>query len=346
MRTASSESSSSQRPLGPAQLAASGAFARALAVAARLGLADLTATQARTSAELAAQTGTDPQTLALLLRTLAMAGVFDIDGEGRFGLSEAYQPLRGDHPQSQRHVCILVAETYDDAFAGLLETVRSGRSGFRPALGTSLYDYLAAHPDAEAIFDEAMAELARPVARAIAARPGFAEAAMAIDIGGGSGAFLRGLLDAHPHLRGICLDRPSVCARAAQRAVGGDARLEFRAADVFSEIPAGGDLYLVKNVLYDWSFDSGLKLLTAARAAMAQTAAAEPGRAAPRLLVVEPLFERESDAPRALFQKVICEDGTRGLDEAQLRRLIEAARLRVLGVERLETGHSVFECAP
>ncbi|QCW27231.1 hypothetical protein FE772_17940 [Lysobacter enzymogenes] len=217
MRTASSESSSSQRPLGPAQLAASGAFARALAVAARLGLADLTATQARTSIELAAQTGTDPQTLALLLRTLAMAGVFDIDGEGRFGLSEAYQPLRGDHPQSQRHVCILVAETYDDAFAGLLETVRSGRSGFRPALGTSLYDYLAAHPDAEAIFDEAMAELARPVARAIAARPGFAGAAMAIDIGGGSGAFLRGLLDAHPHLRGICLDRPSVCARARRR---------------------------------------------------------------------------------------------------------------------------------
>nr|WP_175429252.1 methyltransferase [Lysobacter enzymogenes] len=133
---------------------------------------------------------------------------------------------------------------------------------------------------------------------------------------------------------------------SARAPAGGDARLEFRAADVFSEIPAGGDLYLVKNVLYDWSFDSGLKLLAAARAAMAQTAAAEPGRAAPRLLVVEPLFERDSDAPRALFQKVICEDGTRGLDEAQLRRLIEAARLRVLGVERLETGHSVFECAP
>ncbi|WP_394540564.1 methyltransferase [Lysobacter enzymogenes] len=347
MGTASDQSSSTPRPPGPAQLAASGVFARALAVAARLGLAELTATQARTSAELAAQTRTDPETLALLLHTLAMAGVFEIDGEGRFRLGEAYQALHGDHPQSQRHVCILMAETYDDAFAGLLDTVRSGRSGFRAAFGTSLYDYLAAHPEAEAIFDEAMAELARPVARALAARPGFAAAATAIDIGGGSGAFLRGLLDAHPHLRGICLDRPSVCARAAQRAGGaGDARLEFRAADVFDEIPAGGDLYLVKNVLYDWSFDSGLKLLAAARAAMAQTAAAEPGRASPRLLIVEPLFERESDAPRALFQKVICEDGTCGLDEAQLRRLVEAARLRVLGVERLDSGHTVLECAP
>ncbi|MGO1068922.1 methyltransferase [Lysobacter sp. CA199] len=334
------------------RIAASGGFPRALAVAARLGLADLTATQARSPAELAAHTGTDPEALALLLRTLALIEVFNVDADGHFRLGEDFAQLRSDHSQSLRNFCILLAETYDDAFGGLLTTVRTGKSGFQSMFGASLYEYLAGHPEAEAIFDNAMAELARPDAAALAEHYDFAEVASVVDIGGGGGAFLRGILAAHPHLRGICLDRPSVCARAqaAQRADAGDEladRLTFQPADIFREIPEGGDRYLVKNVLYDWSFDNCLRLLVAARTAMLATIDARAsGPESSRLLIVEPLFERESDAARALFQMVICEDGTRGFNEAHLRKLTEAAGLKVLSVERLPGGHTVFECAP
>lgn len=338
---------------GLIRIAASGCFPRALAVAARLGLADLTATTARTAAELAARTQTNPDALGLLLHTLTMMEVFKVDAEGSFHLSDEFAQLRSDHPQSLRNYCILMAETYDDAFGGLLDTVRTGKSGFQSMFGASLYEYLADHPEAEAIFDNAMAELAKPVAAALAEHYDFAAVATVIDIGGGGGAFLRGILQAHPHLRGICLDRPSVCDRA-QTALRNEAegglgeRLTFQSADVFRDIPEGGDRYLVKNVLYDWSFDSCLRLLGAARNAMQGTARARDASAenSPRLLIVEPLFERDSDAARALFQMVICEDGTRGFSQAQLRRLIEASDLKVLSIERLSCGHSVFECAP
>lgn len=336
----------------PAQVAAGGGFSRALAVAARLGLADLTATQARSSAELADRTGTDPEALALLLHTLTAVDAFHVDADGNFRLGEQFAQLRCDHPQSLRNFCILLAETYDDAFGGLLNTVHIGKSGFQSVFGVGLYEYLAEHPEMEAIFDNAMAELARPVAQALSQRHDFVDVTTVVDIGGGGGAFLRGILDAHPHLRGICLDRPSVCVRAqaAQRndaARGFADRLSFQAADVFREIPDGGDRYLVKNVLYDWSFDSCLRLLGAARTAMLRTMSARAsGPSSSRLLIIEPLFGRDSDAPRALFQMVICEDGTRGFSEPQLRGLIETAKLKVLSVERLPGGHDVFECVP
>ncbi|MBP2477888.1 hypothetical protein JOF53_006760 [Crossiella equi] len=322
-----------------AQLAASGCFSRAVAVAARLGLADLAADTPRSPAYLAEHTGTDTGTLTLLLRTLALQGVFTETESGAFLLGDGFGQLRAGHPYSLRNFVILTAETYDDAFGALLHTVRSGKSGFREVFGTSFYDHLAENPDTERVFDEAMAELARPVADALVTVHDFSQVRTVVDVGGGAGALLSALLGVHPHLSGVCVDRPSVCDRARDtprdpRLAG---RLSFHASDIFREVPPGGDRYLIKNVLHDWSFESCLALLGAVRTAMTGTDA--------RLLIVEPFFEAATDAPHALFQMVVCEDGTRGLAEADFHRLLTAARFTVRSVTRMSGGHNVFECA-
>ncbi|NJP77576.1 hypothetical protein HCK01_09645, partial [Streptomyces sp. AA8] len=112
------------------KLAVSGWFARALAVAARLEIADILDGGSMTPAELAERTETDPEVLYRLLQMLTVPGVLERDGE-KFRLSEAYAPLRADHPFTQRHFAILAAELYDDAFAGLMHTVKTGRSRAR-----------------------------------------------------------------------------------------------------------------------------------------------------------------------------------------------------------------------
>ena len=87
---------SATRP--PAQVLAgmlAGAWlAQALAVVARLGVADLLDAGPRTPAEIATATGTNAAAMYRVLRALAGAGVFAEDASGRFGLTPLAGPLR------------------------------------------------------------------------------------------------------------------------------------------------------------------------------------------------------------------------------------------------------------
>ncbi len=334
------------------RLAASGGLARALAVAARLGIADLLAEGRLSHGELAARTGCDPYALLRLLQTLTLCGVFERDADGAFAVTEGFAALRSDHPRSLRNFCVLMAETYDDAFGALPLTVRTGAPGFRAVFGTSLYEYLDSDPATGLIFDSAMSELARPVAAELARRFDFSGVTTVVDLGGGDGTLLAGLLAGHPGLTGVCVDRRSVCERAeakllarGDRAMAG--RISFRPADIFEEAPAGGDVYLLKNVLHDWPPHECVRILTAAGRALRRTAESrDPGLPLPRLLVLEPMFETDADAAHALFQMVICEQGTRGFGTAEMRALLDAAEFGLLSVDRLATGHHLFACVP
>ncbi|WP_329110183.1 methyltransferase [Micromonospora sp. NBC_01699] len=323
------------------QLAISGWFARALAVAARLEIADILDGGSMTAAEIAKRTETDPQVLYRLLQMLTVPGVVERVGD-EFRLSDAYAPLRADHPFTQRHFAIVAAELYDDAFAGLMHTVKTGRSGFKEVFGESLYEYLETHPEAADLFDKGMVDLAGPVGACLVAQHDFTGVATVVDVGGGSGGLLTGLLTANPDLRGIVADRASVCARGpaalarvADRAVID--RISFTPSDFFVEVPAAADRYVLKNVLHDWTYDNCVRILRTVATAMAD------GPAGARLLVVEPLVENDIDGWRAMFQAVACDEGTLGLDEPGMRRALAEAGLTVESVTPLPTGHKVLE---
>jgi C-methyltransferase len=335
------------------ELAAGGCFSRVLAVAARLRVADVLDDGFRPADEIAEATGTDPDVLLRLLQVLASRGILERDRAGAFGLAAGSAALRSDHPRSLRNFLILLAETYDDAFGALLGTTRTGRSGFEQVFGVPLYDYLGRNPEAEGVFDAAMAELAGPAAAALVDAFDFSAVRRVVDVGGGDGTMIISILAGNPHLEGVCVDRPSVCARADARVAAATGhplagRLRFHPADIFEEVAEGGDLYLLKNVLHDWSQAGGVRILTAVRRAMTRTAdARDPAVPRPRLIVMEPLLGQDSDAAHFLFQMVICGKETRGFeDHDDMRGLLTAAEFELLSVERLSSGHHAFECSP
>lgn len=327
------------------KLAISGWFARALAVAARLGIADLLDGTAMSAAELARQTRSDPDVMYRLLQMLTVPGVVEQNDDGNFRLGEQYAALRTDHPSSQRHFAILAAELYDEAFAGLLHTVQTGKSGFRHVFGSSLYEYLESHPEVADLFDKGMVDLARPVAAALVRQHDFANATTVVDVGGGNGGLLPGILAEHSHLRGVVADRASVCARGKEslrRFAAPEVldRISFQPADFFSEVPTGGDRYVLKNVLHDWTYDNCVRILRVVGDAMIRT---ESPRL-PRLLVVELLAEAGIGGWPAIIQTLICDEGMRGLDEAGLGRALDEAGFAVHSVDPLPTGHKVLDC--
>ncbi|MEE1751925.1 methyltransferase [Streptomyces sp. SP18CS02] len=333
-----------------ARLAAGGCFSRALALAARLGIADIVNDGHLHFHDIAEHTGSDPDVMRRLLQVLAIGGVVERDQDGAFAMTGPFTALRSDHPRSMRNFSILMAEIYDDAFGGLSHTVRTGDSGFRQVFGVPLYAYLERDAETARIFDGAMSELTRPVAAALAERHDFSSAHTVVDVGGGDGTLLAGILAEHPHLTGVCVDRPSVCERAAtalRTSVDHQVarRIALRPADIFEDVPEGGDRYLLKNVLHDWSPETCGRLLTSIGRAMRRTTEGrDPGVAAPRLLVLESLLDQDSDAPHVLFQMVMCGKDTGGYGEGDLRLILRRSGFTPVLVERLAGGHHLFEC--
>ncbi len=75
-----------------------------------------------------------------------------------------------------------------------------------------------------------------------------------VDVGGGTGALLAEILRARPSVRGTLVDLPATVARSAEtfQTAGVSERVTTVAQSFFDPLPAGADLYLIKNVLGDW----------------------------------------------------------------------------------------------
>ena len=238
--------------------------AKCLAVAAELGIADAVASKPLQVADLAARVGADEDALARLLRMLASKGYFRRDRSARWRNTAASELLRSDHPDSARSwVRFVGSQWHGEIWNRAEHSFRTGESATAAALGAPFFEWLGAHPDAEALFDDSMRETSRLVGPALAATYDFGPVRRVCDVGGGNGALLAQLLALHPHLRGVLLDRPSVVAGAAAvlDAQGVAARCEVEGGDFFDEVPGGCDRYLLKSILHDWDDESCVKIL-------------------------------------------------------------------------------------
>ncbi|MEU1510478.1 MULTISPECIES: methyltransferase [unclassified Kitasatospora] len=314
--------------------------------AARLGVADALADGPATAAELAKAVDADRDALVSLMTALTALGIFARDEDGRYTNSPQSELLRTDHPDSMRHLTALLCGLYAQAAAGgLAEAVRTGTSVMPHAFGVPLYEYLEKDPETARIFDLAMQDWARPIGKILAEHVPFEDVRTVIDVGGGNGTLLKAILTAHPHLKGVCVDRPDTCRRAeAELRASGDAdlagRLTYRPADILREVPEGGDLYILKNVLHDWSSESGIQILGNIRRAMSAGADGSP-----TLLVIDPLAEHDSGAAfRNVIKMIVGEPNTRERTEADMRREAAAAGLQVVSLTPCPADLTVTTC--
>lgn len=110
-------------------------------------------------------------------------------------------------------------------------------------------------------------------AQAVVAAFDFAGARMVVDVAGGRGVLLAGILGHHISARGILFNLPAVIDSARHVLDGEIAqRIDLVAGDFFQAVPAGGDVYILKNILHDWSDDRARDILATCRRAMAGSA--------------------------------------------------------------------------
>ena len=234
---------------------------QALYVAARLGVADVLTSGPKPIGAIAEATGASPD---------AVTAISIPEGSARtiaFGCDNGLQKLA----PARLRVAIWHGEPWHwGPWGDLLETVRSGAPAFDRVYGQDQFAYFAAHPDAAAVFDQAMTGFSTASNLLAVSMHYFGGIDTLVDVGVGRGKVLIGLLGMHAHLRGVLFDRPPVVdAARADVEIGGVAdRCEFVGGDFFEAVPGGHDAYLLSMVLNDWDDGHATGILRAVRDAM------------------------------------------------------------------------------
>jgi SAM-dependent methyltransferase len=310
---------------------------QAMYTAAKLRIPDLLASGPKTAAELASECGAHAPTLQRLLRALATLEMFEAMSDGRFRNTPITETLRTDHPQSQRNFAMfLTAPVFWRPLGELYESVRTGEPAFERIFGQRVFEYLAANPAEGSIFNSVMTEGSTWTSQALLAVYDFSRFERLVDVGGGEGALLRGILLATPRLRGVLFDQPSVVAGASSILAGDIAgRCQIVGGDFFESVPEDADAYLLKGIIHDWPDDEAAKILRNTRRAI------RPGGT---LLLCESTVD-SSSRPSGLMELLMLVIGGRERSEAEFRSLLASTGFALARVIPTES-HSLIECHP
>jgi len=249
---------------------------RVIYIAAKLGLADQISDNGANAQDLAAKLNVHPDALYRVMRVLAGLGVLRQDENDRFFVTPFGDTLRQNSAQSVRDYAIYSHEFIYERFGKIMDSVRTGE----PVIG-DFFANLHAHPEQEAIFLAGSGNKSRIETAAIISAYDFSQCGRVIDVGGGNGSFLSGVLTACEELSAVLFDQ-SAAIEVAKAGRGGPLpRCEFVAGSFFEFVPSGGDTYILKRVLDDWPDEKVLQILANCRKAMSGDA---------RLLIIEPLM--------------------------------------------------------
>jgi O-methyltransferase domain len=251
-----------------------GLMTRALALAAEHDVAEALLDGPRSADELAASSGTDPDTLNRLLRALASEGIFAEVEPGVYANTEA---------------SAVMTDGGWDAFARLfggpwLQAVAaldaSGEPSFPRVFGAEFWSWFRDHPAERELFDRAMEQGWQGRIERLEA-VGLRGDETVVDVGGGNGSLLRVLLERHPEMRGIVLDLPET---VRDEASFGE-RLRFEEGSFFERVPPG-DVFVLSTILHDWPDDDARRILETVRAAATPES---------RLVLIEAIIQPGND---------------------------------------------------
>jgi ubiquinone/menaquinone biosynthesis C-methylase UbiE len=244
---------------------------QAIYAAAKFAIADHLKHGPKPVDELAKITATHPDALYRLLRALASVGIFS-EGEARhFSLTPLAELLQSEAPGSKRALALMSGDEQFRTWAEIDYSIQTGKIAFDKVFGKPIFDYLGEHPDKARIFDAAMVGIHGRESDAVLDACDFSGIRRIVDIGGGNGSQLTGILKKNTAMKGILFDLPHVVERAKERiaSAGLAERCELVAGNFFEAVPTGADAYIMRHIIHDWDDERALTILRNCHRAMA-----------------------------------------------------------------------------
>lgn len=309
---------------------------QALHVVADLDVADRLADGERSVDDLAEEVHCCGDALYRIMRLLAAEGVFRETSVRRFRLAELGAALRSDAPSSLRDLIRMMNREPYLAFAELAHSVRTGLPAFENVFGRPRFDWLAEHPDAASLFQQAMIAINQGANEAVAEAYDFGPFSRIVDVGGGHGQLLSEILKRHPHLCGMLFDLPAGVEAARAHAAGFPPQTEFVAGDFFEAVPTGADVYIMKKVVHDWNDEQAVRILRNCRDAVKPHG---------RVLIAETVLPpgNERATVKLIDANMLVVTGGLERSEAEFAALVATAGLRLERVISTTQAISVLE---
>jgi hypothetical protein len=267
------------------QLVASNWISRLVYTAVYLQIPDILSAGEISIDVIAGKCGAKPDYLYRVMKALAGAGFFIEKRDKHFANTPLSQMI------SSRTmgpiVRMLLSPWHNAAWDMLPRAVETGKEGFTFAMGKDAFTWLKENHEEGDIYQRANGLKASLLSEKLAETCNFREGETLIDIGGGYGNLLTGLLSSHTTLKGIIADLPHVAAEAHTliESRGLSERCRAVDCDFFHEVPGGGDTYILCNILHDWDDEKAGIILTNCSKAM---------KSGSKLLVLEMLLPAES----------------------------------------------------
>jgi hypothetical protein len=319
------------RALGPAELsifeqATAGVTLHVLGALVRTGVPEALRAGPLSAEQLAERTGLNADALFRTLRAASQQGYFRLRRDGRFEHNSRSRVLCGGRSSCAREFLLYFSSGSNQAaWANFVHALETGRSPFDHVHGMNIWQWFDAHSDERENFAHSMMGMSVADAPVIARLYPFREVQSVCDVGGGRGTLLSELLIRHQHLRGILCESEAVLGSARQllAARGVLPRVTLSANDFFERVPAGADVYLLKNVLHDWDDERCAAILRNVR-----EAAGGQGR----VLIAEALLERYSHDPIAVpadLQMLVACSAGRERSQSEFESLLSKSGFRL-----------------
>lgn len=259
--------------------------------------------EALTPAQLAERTETQERSLTILLNALTSLDLLHHE-DGKYRNSSATMIfLTGTTPADMQAVVTLFNKVLFNNMAHFDEFLLTGDS----PVGNIFAGDIPA--EQQAIMSQGFAQLSASTARGLAQSYDFTLHQKLLDVGGGTGSFLRPILQTAPDLHVAIFDRPGVIDIAKKEWADASQDIAFYAGDLTQDaLPSGYDVLLNANLAHNLSPEQNQMLLQKFRASV------EPGAT---LLYISPWTNDEHTQPQfAAMMSMIFNLHTAGAGQA------------------------------
>ena len=189
----------------------------------------------------------------MLLSACAALGLLEKRGGFYYNSPTAEEFLVKGSPYYFGHYIAMVHRYLYLPWGRLVEAVRTDKP---QAWVGDTFEEIAADPEAQRLFTEAMHSMSMFRAKAVFRTFDLSPHNYLLDVGGASGAYCIEACRKYPHLCATIFDRPSALETAREKIAEAalSDRIKTVAGDFFKEeLPEGADVVLLSQVLHDWS---------------------------------------------------------------------------------------------
>jgi ubiquinone/menaquinone biosynthesis C-methylase UbiE len=307
----------------------------AINVATELGIADILKDGPKTISELAKLTGTLDDPLYRIMRVLASQGIFKELENKKFTLTSLAKPMQ--EKELKYFIKHSLMKLQFQISGEMIHSVKTGRNSSELFVKDKMFDYIGQSKELNELYNKAMTSTSKMQVAAVLPAFNFSKYKCIVDVGGGQGFFISTILTKYKATKGIVFDLPQVinnCMLQSENQ-GLSERIDFQAGSFFDSIPAGGDLYILKNIIHNWNDEDSVKILKNIRKVLPEQG---------RLLIIEMVIETDNNPSFGKMTDLYMMIGLNGRERTreEYQELLEKAGFKIERIKRTVSPASII----